>query len=95
MPRGEPAGTRAADIYSLGMVLYVIFTGQSPEMFPSIATALVKDTSSEDFLRVNSVILRACEYDRKLRYASVREMSAALREAEAALESDLAAQPLS
>src|SRR5205085_605355 len=40
-PPPEPAGTPQADIYGLGMVLYVIRTGQEPSFFPEVSTTLL------------------------------------------------------
>lgn len=94
MPAGEPVGTPQADLYSLGMVLYVMFTGNHPESFPEIATTLVDCTRHPDFLRMNALILRACQYDRTRRYTSAKEMVEALREVRTALGSELSAKQL-
>jgi CHASE2 domain-containing sensor protein len=85
---GEVAGSPQADIYALGMVLYVMFMGQKPESFPSIATALVE---AGEFVRINAVILRACHPERNHRFGSAREMAAALMEIQASLPNELPA----
>jgi hypothetical protein len=95
MPPGESTGTPQADVYSLGKVLYVMFTGHSPDIFPSIATAAVNDVSHDDFMRINSLILHACHYDRKQRYPSAHELAAALRDLQETLGRDLPAPPVS
>ena len=91
MAPGETAGTPQADIYALGMVLYVMFMGQEPESFPMIATTLVNGTGGAEFVRINSIILRACHPERSRRYASVREMADALKEVQATLQNELPA----
>jgi hypothetical protein len=87
----EPVGTPQADIYGLGMVLYVMFMGNNPESFPSIATTLSEDASRPEFMRMNSIILRACQPDKSRRYGSAREMIEALRELQRSLEHELPA----
>ena len=82
----EAVGTPQADIYALGMVLYVMFMGNNPEAFPSIATTLSEDASHPEFMRMNSIILRACQPDKSRRYGSAREMIDALRELQRSLE---------
>ena len=91
MAPGEVPGTPQADIYALGMVLYVMFMGQEPESFPTIATTLVNGADSAEFVRLNSVILRACHPERARRYASAKEMAGALKEIQATLPNELPA----
>jgi eukaryotic-like serine/threonine-protein kinase len=79
-PGSEPPGTPKADIYGLGMVLYVILTGQEPESFPRISTALAEQSKTDPFMRLNAVILKACQPDIAQRYASAAEMRDALQE---------------
>lgn len=81
MPPENP-GTPQADIYSLGMVLYVLATGKAAAQFPDLATALLADErEAEDFLPLNEIILKACQPSPRDRYAS----TGALREALAIL----------
>ena len=89
MAPGDVPGTPQADIYALGMVLYVMFMGQEPESFPSIATTLVNGASGPEFVRINAAILRACHPESSRRYASAREMADALKEVQATLQNEL------
>ena len=84
-PPPERPGTPQADIYALGMVLYVLSTGRNAAYFPEIATTLVEREDPADFLPLNSVILRACQPDPAQRYASAAEMYRALQETQRAL----------
>jgi len=71
-PPGEPPGTRQADLFSLGMVLYVISTGRDPVVqFPEVSTIWVEEERHRAFSRV---IHRACHPDPTRRYASAAEM---------------------
>ncbi len=79
-PPPEPPGTRQADIYGLGMVLYVISTGRAPAYFPDLKTSLVMDAGNAEFMFLNRVILKACAADLTERYASAGELKAALVE---------------
>ncbi len=84
-PPPERPGTPQADIYALGMVLYVMSTGRAPTFFPEIATTLVQNAEPGDFLPLNRVILTACEPDGKQRYKTAAEMREALMELEKSL----------
>ena len=90
-PPPEPPGTQQADIYGLGMVLYVIRTGRDPDFFPAVSTTLVERTERTDFIRLNALILKACQPDRALRYASAAQLHADLLEVQKALLHDAAA----
>ncbi len=85
-PSPERPGTVQADIYALGMVLYVMSTGRVPNYFPEIATTLAQTTEPSGFFPLNSVILKACEPDCARRYQSAGELNRAL----VALEKTLA-----
>lgn len=73
-PPPEPPGTPQADIYALGMVLYVISTGNDPKFFPDIATTFMERRDHADFVRLDAVILKACQPDMKQRYQTADEM---------------------
>jgi CHASE2 domain-containing sensor protein len=77
-PPPESPGTPQADIYALGMVLYVLCTGRNSGFFPEISTTLVSNEESAGFFPLNSVILKACDPDCGQRYASAAEMHSAL-----------------
>jgi CHASE2 domain-containing sensor protein len=80
-PPPERPGTPQADIYALGMVLYVLSTGRNTAYFPEIATTLVEGGDPADFLPLNTVILKACQPDPAQRYTSAAEMHQALEKA--------------
>lgn len=77
-PSPERPGTVAADIYALGMVLYVLSTGRAAALFPEVATTLVSTEEPPDFMPLNEVVLKACQPLPEDRYASASEMGAAL-----------------
>lgn len=85
-PPPERPGTPQADIYALGMLLYVISTGRNAAFFPEIATTLVDTKEPADFFPLNAVILKACQADPAKRYASAVEMRQALKEAQSTLK---------
>jgi CHASE2 domain-containing sensor protein len=87
-PPPERPGTPQADIYALGMVLYVLSTGRSAAYFPEIATTLVEREKPADFLPLNIVILKACQPELAQRYASAAEMHCALQAAQKTLDAD-------
>jgi CHASE2 domain-containing sensor protein len=85
-PPPERPGTPQADVYALGMMLYVLSTGNAPTYFPDLATSLVDVNKTRNFFPLNSIVLRACQPDIAERYATATEMRAALLEMQAALE---------
>jgi CHASE2 domain-containing sensor protein len=73
-PPPEPPGTPQADIYALGMVLYVISTGYDPKFFPDIATTIMERREHAEFVRFDAIILKACQPDSKQRYQTTSDM---------------------
>ena len=84
-PPPESPGTPQADIYALGMVLYVLSTGRNASFFPEISTSLVGGAALADFWPLNSIIVKACDPDCARRYGSAPEMCRALEEAQKSL----------
>ena len=82
----ERPGTVQADIYALGMVLYVISTGIEPQCFPELSTTLIEHSGHVDFMRLNSIIRKACQPDCAQRYQTTAELLVDLREAAHALQ---------
>ncbi len=75
----EGPGTPAADIYSLGMVLYELSTGNDRLQFPEVPDDLGDYAQRPLWRALNEVICRACAPQVKKRYASARQMADALR----------------
>jgi hypothetical protein len=73
-PPPETPGTPHADIYALGMVLYVISTGRNPALFPEISATLLGANDSNEFLLLNNIILKACQPNPIDRFASAQHM---------------------
>lgn len=84
-PPPESTGTIAADIYAMGMVLYVISTGNHPKVFAELSTTLVE---IPEFMRLNKIICQACQPVISRRYANANEMLAALRDAQRDIDAD-------
>jgi eukaryotic-like serine/threonine-protein kinase len=81
-PAPERPGTVAADIYALGMMLYVLSTGRSVGVFPEVATTLVSTEDPPEFLPLNEVITKACQPKPEDRYASANDVRLALEAAQ-------------
>lgn len=85
-PAPEPPGTPAADIYGLGIVMYVMMTGRHPSFFPELASSLVDQPDPPEFARLNSIVLKACDPNPARRYVSASAMAEALRQLQKELE---------
>ncbi|HXJ59536.1 MAG TPA: serine/threonine-protein kinase [Verrucomicrobiae bacterium] len=68
----EGPGSPQADIYSLGKVLYEVYTGLDREQFPSLPTSLL-EAPGVGFAALNQAVLRACEFDPRQRYQTAAE----------------------
>jgi serine/threonine protein kinase len=85
-PPPEPPGTAQADIYGLGMVLYVISTGNDPAPFPLLATRFQSKAPQPQPISLEEIVLKACQPDCAKRYKSATELRGELQRALAALE---------
>lgn len=80
-PAPERPGTASADIYALGMMLYVLSTGRSTRHFPEVATTIANTEGPPEFLALSIVILQACQPLPTDRYPSAAQMGSALKNA--------------
>ena len=85
-PMPERPGTVSADIYALGMVLYVLCTGRAPALFPEVATTLVNTEEPPEFLPLNAIILKCCQPLPTDRYDSAMQIGFALEEVQMRLK---------
>lgn len=75
----EGPGSPVADLYSLGKVLYEVTTGQDRARFPSLPTRLHEYTDASLLVKLNDIILKACDPVARKRFRSADEMHTALR----------------
>ena len=80
---GYKAVIVSADLYGLGMLLYVISTGSQPNCFPALESDLLEGRQTPQFMLLNRVILKACRPELGDRYTSATELRMALLEIEA------------
>jgi CHASE2 domain-containing sensor protein len=74
----EGPGTPAADVYSLGKVIYQAATGFHIRRFPELPSGIMEGTIDDGFMTLNRIIMKACEVDPKERYPSAAELGLAL-----------------
>ena len=74
----EGPGSPTADIYSLGKVLYELAMGKDRSDFPALPTDIGVVLDTPGILRLNEIILKACDGDARARFQSASEMHAAL-----------------
>src|ERR1043166_726709 len=76
----EGPGAPGADLYGLGKLLYEIGMGKSAEQFPELPTRLRELAEAAGLMRLNAIVLKACEALAVKRYQSAGEMEQALTE---------------
>ena len=74
----EGPGTPAADIFSLGKVLYEISTGKDRLDFPEVDSQLSRRPDRNHALQLNNVLVKACANEPRNRYQSAAAMHADL-----------------
>lgn len=70
----EGPGSPAADVYALGKLLYEISTGLDRQQFPQLPPELNRLPDYRALLKLNEVILRACDPRPEQRYPDGRAM---------------------
>ena len=71
----EGPGTPQADLYSLGKVLYEASTGTDRLEYPALPPDVDAMTDRETFLKLNSIILKACDNEIGKRYQTATELA--------------------
>jgi hypothetical protein len=74
----EGPGSPSGDIYSLGRLLYEISMGKSQDQFPELPTRLRDLPDAIDLMRLNTIVLKACEKQPTKRFRSAEEFGTAL-----------------
>jgi len=79
----EGPGSPGADLYSLGRVLYEVSMGQSQEQFPELPTRLRDLPDAAGLMRLNAIVLKACDPHPGKRFRSADELQTALAQLKA------------
>jgi serine/threonine protein kinase len=75
----EGPGAPSADIYSLGMVLYEVSTGNDRLEFPELPNRLPPESERPKWRALNAVVCKACSQKPKDRFARAGDFAQALR----------------
>jgi serine/threonine protein kinase len=78
LPPREAFGTPSGDLYSLGMLLYEMSTGQHPRHFPELPNGFNERKPSAALSALNKIVLKACATVPKRGYATANQMQADL-----------------
>jgi hypothetical protein len=76
----EGPGGPGADIYALGKLLYEVGMGKSAEQFPELPTRLRELPEAPGLMRLNGIVLKACQQQVGKRFRSAEELEGALAE---------------
>jgi len=74
----EGPGSRAADIFSLGKVLYECAMGRDCQQYPELPSSLLARSDKDELLELNKVIAKACDPDPRCRYRTAKELESEL-----------------
>ena len=74
----EGPGSPSADLFALGRVLYEISMGKSQDEFPELPSALRDLPDAAGLMRLNGIVLKACDRQPAKRFRSAEELQAAL-----------------
>lgn len=75
----EGAGTPAADVFSLGKVLYEAGLGMDVSRFPELPMNMIDSGAERELFEFNRIVMRACEVDVKRRFATAEELCESLQ----------------
>lgn len=70
----EGPGTASADVFALGRLVYELCTGRDRNEFPQLPEDVARLPDTRDLLRLNDVILRACDPYPAARYHDGSEL---------------------
>lgn len=70
----EGPGAPAADVFSLGKLLYEAATGMDRQEFPRLPIGLATWPDRREFLELNEVLLRACEPEARRRFGDAEAL---------------------
>lgn len=76
----EGPGTAAADVFSLGRILYVVLTGKSPEQIPELPTRLASQTDGALVMELIQIACKSSDPELTRRHASAAALRADLME---------------
>jgi len=78
MPHKPAKKPALDDLYAVGMILYSMISGNSPDKFPSVP---IKISSAPGFNEPNKIFCKACERDPESRFQSADEFVSAIDDA--------------